>query len=446
MEKYKEYKDSDIIWFNQIPKHWETFRFIDNVYLKHGYQFRDYDFTNEGIRIIKISQLNPKGYLELEKSSFIDAKRLDSFKSIVIQKGDILMALTGGTIGKIVRVDEINEPLLQNYRVGNFFPDKNKLDKDFLYFLLSSKLTKEQIDYLLNRNGQPNIGKESFKSMFFTLPPIKEQTQIANYLDAKTKVIDQKIKLLQQKIIHYKAYRKSLINETVTKGLDKSVKLKDSGVEWIGEIPAHWEVKRLKSLGEISTSSVNKKIEEDQKMISLVNYTDVFKNLNKEIWNNFNFMRVTAKANQIFQKNLKKGDVLFTPSSETAEDIGVSSVVMEDLKNTLYSYHLLRLRFSQEIYDKFKKYMFNNDFVQYYFSKSAKGTTRKILGLNDFNNLQIILPNSVKEQQQIADFLDTKTSTIDKIVKNIETQISTLKELRKTLINEVVTGKVKVVK
>jgi type I restriction enzyme S subunit len=290
-----------------------------------------------------------------------------------------------------------------------------------------------------------NLSLNTLNNTFYLIPPLKEQTQIANYLDAKTAGIDKKISLLQQKIKHYKAYRKTLINETVTKGLDKTVKLKNSGIDWIGRMPEHWEVRRLKSLGNISTSSVNKKIEEDEEIILLVNYTDVYGNKNKEIRNNPNYMKVSAKPNQIIQKNLKKGDVVFTPSSETVEDIGVSSVVMEDLKRTLYSYHILRLRFNYKVFDNFKKYMFNNDYVQYYFSKSAKGTTRKILGLNDFNNLEIVLPITIQEQKQIADYLDAKTATIDLITKNIETQIGTLQELRKTLINEVVTGKMKVI-
>jgi len=143
-------------------------------------------------------------------------------------------------------------------------------------------------------------------------------------------------------------------------------------------------------------------------------------------------------------KFLKKGDVLFTPSSETIEDIGVSAVVMEDLENTLYSYHLLRLRFSKNVFLNFKKYLFNNDFVQIYLSKSATGTTRKIIGLSAFNNLSVIMPPTLKEQEEIAHYLDQKTQTIDKIVFNINTQIQTLKELRKTLINDAVTGKIKV--
>ena len=136
MMKYDTYKPSEIQWFNQVPLHWETFRFIDKVFLKHGFQFRDFDFTDEGIKVIKISQLNPDGSLDTENCSFIDSARLREFKSIRISEGDILMALTGGTIGKIIRVGKVSEPILQNYRVGNFFPNKKALDKTYLYFLL----------------------------------------------------------------------------------------------------------------------------------------------------------------------------------------------------------------------------------------------------------------------------------------------------------------------
>lgn len=296
----------------------------------------------------------------------------------------------------------------------------------------------------------------------------QEQTAIAQYLDTKTQAIDKKINLLTKKAETYKELRKSIINEAVTKGLNpdlwdlkinrisekenqanpiiKKIKVqtKDSGIEWIGKIPEHWEVKRLKSLGEIETSSVNKKIEEDEELVKLVNYTDVYGNMNKEIWNNDNYMVVSANKLQVRYKRLRQGDVLFTPSSETIEDIGVSAVVMEDLKNTLYSYHILRLKFSVKMQLNFKKYMFNNDFVQEYFSKSATGTTRKILGLNTFYNLPVVFPPTIEEQTAIANYLDEKTQKIDAIVTNINRQIETLKELRKTLINDVVTGKIKV--
>ena len=364
----------------------------------------------------------------------------------VVNYGDVILISTSETledIGHSCFYNRTDIGLLGGEQLL-FIPNRKLTNEKYLYYY--SKIFRRELKRFAKGLKVYRFNSNDLKKVFIALPPIKEQTQIANYLDKKTNGIDRKIELLSKKISTYKELRKSLINETVTKGLDKNVKLKDSEIEWIGKIPEHWEVKRLKDFGVISTSSVNKKIEEDEKLVFLVNYTDVYGNMNKEIRNNTTFMKVPAKPNQIIQKDLKKGDVLFTPSSETLEDIGVSSVVMEDLKNTLYSYHILRLRFNYKINDSFKKYMFNNDFVQYYQSKSAKGTTRKILGLNDFNNLPLVLPNDIKEQKAIANYLDEKTSKIDAIVNNIENQITHLKELCKALINDVVTGKIKVVK
>jgi type I restriction enzyme, S subunit len=194
----------------------------------------------------------------------------------------------------------------------------------------------------------------------------------------------------------------------------------------------------------METSSIDKKTIEDEKLVRLVNYKDVYGNLKKEIYNQSDYMIVSANMKQLKDKNLKQGDVLFTPSSETYEDIGVSAVVMENLIDTLYSYHILRLRFHKTINLDFKKYLFNNNYVQTYFSKSAKGTTRKILGLTHFYNLEVAFPTEYEEQKAIAEYLNVKTAKINQIVITINDQIEKLKELRKTLISDVVTGKIKV--
>lgn len=432
MERYNVYKDSGVEWLDNIPKHWETFRFIDNVKLRHGYQFRDYDFTDEGIRVVKISQLDPKGNLNLTKSSFIASDRLNSFKSIRIYQDDILMALTGGTIGKIIRVGKVSEPLLQNYRVGNFFPDKKKLNKTFLYFLLASQVTEEQINYLLNRNGQPNIGKESFKNMFFTLPPLKEQAQIANYLDAKTTSIDKKIKLLKQKIKHYKAYRKSLINETVTKGLDKTVKLKDSGIDWIGEIPDHWEVKRNKDL---FTERGEKAYNKIYDLLSVSEYYGVARREEK-----IKEDQVLVRAESLDDyKVCKIDDLVINIMLAWKKGLGVSKY--DGLVSPAYGVFKRKL----ELFPVYYHYLFRTDLYTAEFKRNSRGIIESRLRLypDKFFSISSIFP-PLKEQQQIADYLDAKTATIDEIVNNVEIQITTLKELRKTLINEVVTGKVKV--
>ena len=221
--------------------------------------------------------------------------------------------------------------------------------------------------------------------------------------------------------------------------------MKDSGVEELGNIPKEWEVLRLRNLGNISTSSVDKKIDENDKLIKLVNYVDIYNSKSKELYNNEEYMKVSAKEKQIEVCNLIKGDVLFTPSSETINDIGYSAVVMEDLENTLYSYHIVRLRFNRDIFLNFKKYMFWSKPFLSYLSSRATGTTRKTLSLNDFKDNLVIIPN-IKEQEKIAKFLDEKTVQFDSIISKKEALIEKLEEAKKSLISEVVTGKVRVVK
>lgn len=210
-------KDSGIEWLGEIPEHWQIANFNHYVFLRHGYQFRNFDFTSDGIKIIKITQLLASGKFETEKVSFIDENRLDNFKDILIKEGDILMALTGGTIGKIIRVPKVNEPLLQNYRVGNFFPINEQLSKDFLFWILSSNSILAQIFYDQRETGQPNIGKEDFGKMKIVFPKtIDEQTEIVKYIQAEIYRIDAKVNKIKKLIDLLTEYRTSLISEVVT--------------------------------------------------------------------------------------------------------------------------------------------------------------------------------------------------------------------------------------
>lgn len=228
-------------------------------------------------------------------------------------------------------------------------------------------------------------------------------------------------------------------NDVLTKGLNPDIEMKDSGIEWLGEIPKHWEVKRVKEISKVESSGIDKKIVEGEELTKIVNYVDVYNNQRHELYNSDDYMVVSASAEKIKSKKLKKGDILITPSSETVEDIGISSVVMEDLEGTLFSYHILRIQFSKNIDIYFKKYVFNNTFVQNYFSSVSTGTTRKILSLSKIYNLQIPIP-PLSEQVAIAEYLDKQSEKIDRIVENINAQLGKLAQLKKSLINECVTG------
>jgi|APLak6261659701_1056019.scaffolds.fasta_scaffold01170_4 type I restriction enzyme, S subunit len=222
--------------------------------------------------------------------------------------------------------------------------------------------------------------------------------------------------------------------------MPKYEEYKDSGVEWLGEIPEHWNIRKLGFLGEFSASGIDKYIKLNESKVKIINFTDVYGNMNRIIDSSFNFMEVTTPEFNRIRNIVKKGDLIFLPSSETYEDLGLSALVNEDLDNTSYSYHVIRFRFQCEIAHSFRKYLTNNSFVLNQFSRAGKGTTRKIIGRNVFKNILVLIP-LLHEQTSIAAFLDRKTAQIDQAVAIKEKQIVLLKERKQILIkNAVIRG------
>jgi type I restriction enzyme S subunit len=224
----------------------------------------------------------------------------------------------------------------------------------------------------------------------------------------------------------------------MTSKLKPYPKYKDSGIQWIGEIPEGWEVRKISSFGFFSSSGIDKKTEPDESLVKMVNYTDIYGNDFLVIDSKRELMTVSCPKEKITFCNLKKGDIVFTPSSETEEDIGLSAVILENLKNTVFSYHVIRFRPIIKINLLYKKYIGNNHFVLSQFSRTCKGTTRQILTHNDFKGILIVLP-PIEDQTAIANFLDKKTAKIDVLIEKDKKLIELLKEKRTALINHVVT-------
>lgn len=212
---------------------------------------------------------------------------------------------------------------------------------------------------------------------------------------------------------------------------------KDSGIEWIGKIPEDWEVIKLGKLGRFTSSGIDKKIVEGQSFVKIINYTDVYGN-NTFLLKNKDYMVVSAESTRINEHLVKDGDLIFTPSSETVEDIGISCLVSENLDNTAYSYHVLRFRFNQDVNKQYKKYLCNNHYVYNYFGARATGSIRKTLNRDDFKECSVLLPSS-SEQENISDYLDKKCAKIDEIIGTEKQIIEKLKEYKQSVITEAVT-------
>lgn len=190
---YKKFKETKI---GQIPVTWQVVDFENYVELRHGYAFKNDDFAEKGLKVLKIEQIKKEGRIDLSNCSCIDDSRAPEFKNEMVKNGDILMALTGATLGKSCRVEGIKEIVLQNQRVGNFFPkDEKILLKDFLYFLLNSESILSQIFEKVHAAAQANIGKEDFRKTKFPLPSLDEQKRIVKILNE-----------INEEIAHYKIH------------------------------------------------------------------------------------------------------------------------------------------------------------------------------------------------------------------------------------------------
>ena len=287
------------------------------------------------------------------------------------------------------------------------------------FFLHSDSFMNRMVDISVG-GLSPTINWGDLKHQEFLLPPKDQQAELAELLWALDDVIEMKKKFLDEAELFHFTQRVRLLN-----GYNL--------VSERNELPNNWVKLKIKDLGRVSTSSVDKKIRQDHQPVQLLNYMDVYSSIDKSIDSRIDFMRVTANKNQVTNNQLYVGDVLFTPSSETVDDIGHSAVVTEELPETLYSYHLVRLSFDKEIDIDFKRFIFNNPKILYEFSRKAKGVTRMTLSLDDFRNTEVILPKSLEEQKCIANQLLVILESKNDINSALKQSIA----FQKSLINQI---------
>lgn len=438
VKSYPSYKDSGVEWLGDMPEHWELKRLKD-VSKIIDCKNRTPEYFDEGEYLVIRTSNVRDGRINLDNPSFTDKSNFVEWtKRGVPPEGSILFTREAPA-GEVCLVPEGYKSCL-GQRMMNFIPKNSNYSLYFLYYFLSQRI-KLYLKTIASGSTVHHLRIPQVFDISVIVPPFSEQKLIALYLDTKTAQIDRKIDLLNQKATRYGKLKQSLINETVTRGLDKSVPMKDSGIEAIGKIPEHWEVKRLKDLSDIQNSNVDKKSYDDEITIKLCNYVDVYKN--DFINSSLDFMLATATKPEIKRFQIKEGDVFITKDSETSDDIAVPALATESFKDVICGYHLARIRVKEKLFLGIYLFrLFQSKNYGFRFVISAKGITRVGLGQSVIADSLTPVP-PLSEQKAIADYLDNKTAQIDQIIQTINTQIKKLKELRKTLINDVVTGKIR---
>ncbi|CAA0260856.1 restriction endonuclease subunit S [Tenacibaculum maritimum] len=438
MKQYKTYKDSGVEWLGEIPEHWEVKRlkFLGDAIGGVTYAPKDIvENEEEGTLVLRSSNIQ-KGELYLEDNVYINTEIQEKK---ILRNGDILICSRNGSrhlIGKNICIDERTE----GETFGAFMMIFRSENSKFLYQFFNSPIFKSQSGLFLTATIN-QLTSGTLNNFYIAIPKSpEEQTQIAKYLNYKIAELDKLIDKKEQLINLLQEERTAMINQAVTKGLDLSVPTKDSGIEWLGEIPAHWEMKKLRYLG-TNQNGISEGAEFFGKGFPFISYSDVFKNRVLPI-----NVSGLANSNEKHWSNysVEKGDVFFTRTSETIEDIGMSSVCKKTINKATFAGFLIRFRPHKGKLDiDFSRYYFSCFIPRVFFVKEMNLVTRASLSQDLLKRLPVLIP-SIKEQFKIAQYLNKKTEEIDFTLNNISKQIKQLKEYKTALISEVVTGKIDV--
>ena len=437
VKSYPVYKDSAIEWLGDVPEHWEVRRLKDigDSIIGLTYSPEDIlDCETGGILVLRSSNIQ-NGQLSLSDTVYVN-KKVNPRQ--IVRKGDILICSRNGSralIGKNICIDE----RIEGQTFGAFMTIYRSRYFKFISKFFNSKIFESQSG-LFGSSTINQLTINTLNNFLITLPPLDEQKSIATYLDTKTAQCDRKIDLLTQKATQYGKLKQSLINETVTCGLDKSVQMKDSGVEWIGEVPEHWEHRRIKDLTDSSTVVKVPNYLNDDDLIEFIPMTNVDEKLGRI--KEFNL--VPLKEVSSGYTKFKNGDVIFAKITPCMEN-GNAALVSELRHNIGFgSTEFMVFRPLRKLTAKYLHYFLHSDLFRKNAEPFMKGTAGQKRITSLYMTTHYLACPPLSEQKAIADYLDKKTAQIDQIIQTINTQIEKLKELRKTLINDVVTGKIKV--
>lgn len=440
-KKYDTYKDSGIEWISEVPSHWRTCPLKYVALLYNGNSIKDdekslYEDSTDAIPYIATKNINvDNNNIDYNNGMFI--KKADT-SFVRAPKESTLMCIEGGSAGR--KIAFTNQEVAFINKLCCFTTrNKSELDNLFLYYYLQSSSFKRKFtSHLSGLIGGVSISE--MKNFAMILPSIAEQRAIAAYLVEKCGKVDELIADLEQQEKDLTAMKKSEISRVVTKGLNPNAPLKDSGIEWIEEMPEHWEVKRLRYMGH-TQNGLSKDGSYFGSGYPFVTYGDVYNNIILPTVGS-GLAKSTESDQQLY--SVERGDVFFTRTSETIEEIGYCSTCLETIPQATFSGFLIRFRPDKDdLLPEFSAYYFRSDLHRRFFVKEMNSVTRASLSQNLLKNLPILLPPK-DEQNQIAVYLDSYCQKVDKTILEIKEQVADLKLYKQSLISEAVTGKIKV--
>ena len=432
-------KDSGIRWIGNIPQEWTLKRIKYSLKCKiTDGPHETPEFIDEGIPFLSVDSIQ-NNQLIIDNVRYIseaDALRFD--KKCKPQKGDILMG-KAASIGKIAIVE--NDKYFQIWSPLALIRCNNKkLLNRFLKYYLESSCGQEFIESLSTKNTQKNIAMEDIEKIKIVIPNIEEQKLIANFLDNKVGKTDVILNDLNKQINILKDYKKSLITETVIKGVNYNLEKKKSGIEWIGMIPIHWKISKLKYVSNFVNGDRGSNYPSGNDMVDDGVIFVTSNNIHETILNNSpeNCKFITEERyKKLGGAKIDINDIIFCLRGS----VGMCAINKTESKGTVAS-SLVDIK-PKRINPDFLNYFLQSELSKYQTNLYTNGSCAANLSAENVANYYFIEP-PMQEQHEIAKYLDSKCTKIDELIKDKQIQIKKMEKYKKSLIYEYVTGKKRV--
>ncbi len=444
MKAYPEYKPSGIDWLDKIPSHW------DSMPLKYTVKNQETDFidgdwiespfiTETGVRYLTSGNVGP-GFYKEQGNGFISDETFDKLNCIEVLPGDLLISRLNEPIARTCEVPELGYKIITCVDNVIYRPISDIFSRRFMMYQLNSEPFWFNASGLSSGATMKRISRSKLGNIKVIVPPLKEQEVIAAYLDDVTGKVDALIAEKQTQVEDLRAYRNSIITETVTRGLNPDAPLRHSGIDWLGDIPQHWEMSALKYLTSKIGSGITPRGGSEvylDKGVLFIRSQNVYpdglhlddpKYISESIDESMSNTRVYT------------GDILL---NITGASIGRCCIyTMTESANV--NQHVCIIRpLCNLIKNQFLSYILNSKIGQDQIALFQTGGNREGLNFEQLKNFAIPLPPR-SEQQAIAEFLDDKTEKIDALIDELNKQLDELAEYRQAVITEAVTGKVDV--
>lgn len=435
MERYDSYKDSGVEWIGKIPSHWEVCKVKHSYKLQTGFtpasgQKKYYCEEDDGHVWITIGDISGK-YVS-KSSKHITNKAIEDYLPEITPKGSLLFSFKL-SVGQVAFN---SEDCYTNEAIASFLTDsKGNLD----YFYYASQYF---IEFNSNTNiyGAHILNQNLINNAYITMPPADEQIKIAKYLDRKCEEIDKAIATQEKRVELLKELRQNIITQAVTRGINPNAPLKDSGVEWIGEVPEHWEMKRIKHVCKINGRvgyrgyTTADLVPEGEGA-----YTIGGKHISNNVLDLTDAEYISwDKYYESPEIMVKKGDIVTAQRGS----LGKTAIIRDEIGEATINPSLVLLNHIS-IYNEFLYWYLVSTPTLIAIELLNTSTAVPMVSQWQISNINIPVP-PLSEQQEIVSYIETQTARLDKSIEKAEHQIELLQELKQSIITEVVTGKRKV--